>query len=71
MEWFQGGGHTVERKISRLTEKLKDAMELGAFGPLFDADGTTRTPLGEAFFAFKDIYAEAFLAQFNEEGDLT
>ena len=68
--WFDGGGHTLERKISRLTEKLKDAMEAGSFGDLFEPDGTTRTLVGVVFEAFQDVYNTDFLALFDEEGEL-
>ena len=70
IQWFLGGGHTEERKTSRLTEKLKDSLEIGAFGPVFEADGTTRTKVGEIYEAFDQIYNLAFLAQFDEEGEL-
>lgn len=68
--WFTSGGHTEERKTSRLTEKLKDSIEIGAFGPMFEADGTTHTQAGEIWKAFDAIYSVAFLAQFDEEGQL-
>ena len=68
--WFAGGGHVLARKHERLTEKLKLAVEAGKFGPLLEADGTTPTKVGEIFKAFRDIYNEAFLAQFDEEGEL-
>lgn len=67
--WFDAGGHTIERKLARLTEKLKDQIELGAFGPLMEASGVVRTPVGDVFKAFQDIYEINFLALFDEEGD--
>lgn len=69
-------GYDVERKISRLTERLKDAIFAGAFGPLVipntvDVNGNQiPTPVGEIAMAFRDIYTEDFLALFDEEGNL-
>ncbi len=55
--WFAGGGHDIERKISRLTEQLKNSLERGDF--------TTVAPV---LVAFREIYDTDFLAQFDEEG---
>lgn len=80
--WYAGGGFAVERKISRLTERLKDAIEAEAFGPLFvDADRNRVDPAAydpdrheetQAFRildAFRAIYKANVLELFDEEGE--
>jgi hypothetical protein len=67
---------TYERKILRLTEQLKDAIQNGGFGPLtvpntLDENGLPiQTPAGGIAQAFKDIYTPEFLDLFDEEGNL-
>lgn len=78
------GLYGIEFKILRLTEKLKDSIEQGAFGPLFvDAGGNPVAPQNydpdaghqttqayEIWRAFKDIYTLNVLEQFDEDGNL-
>jgi hypothetical protein len=68
--YFMSEGHQIERKLSRLTERLKGAIEAGNFGPLFESDGTTRTQVGEIFAAFQSIYKLSTLNSVDEEGNL-
>lgn len=77
------GLYGIEFKIGRLTEKLKDAIEAEAFGPLFvDADGNrvppsaynpavhSETQAYQIWRAFKDIYTQSILDQYDEDGNL-
>lgn len=72
------------RKMSRLCENLKLAIEREAFGPLFvDADRNRIAPADydpenpdhattqayQIFLAFKDIYKTEYLDQVDEEGE--
>jgi hypothetical protein len=66
--WIDNIGYGTERKISRLTEMLKDAVSGGVYGPLSDANGITA--LGMAYQDWHNIYTEAFLANFDEDGNL-
>lgn len=59
------GGFVVERKLSRLTEMLKDSIQAGRFGPIVpgsQADDILQT--------FKQIYTREFLDTIDEEGNL-
>ena len=64
-----------EFKILRLTEKVKGAIAMGAFGPLVipntvDVEGLPiQTPVGEIHQLFRDIYDPDFLDQFDEDGE--
>jgi hypothetical protein len=78
------GMYGIEFKILRLTEKLKDAIEAGQFGPLFtdengnpvaaqqyDASkGHLTTQAYEIWRAFKDIYTMDVLNAVDEDGNL-
>ena len=57
-----------ERKISRLNEALKDAVARQDYGPLSDAEGLT--DLGTVYQDWSLIYTQAFLDNFDEEGNL-
>lgn len=73
---FQSIGYHWEHKVLRLTEKLKDSIDNGAFGPLtvpnsVGTDGQKiRTPVGEIALMFRDIYTREFLELFDEEGNM-
>lgn len=83
---FSGGGFLIERKLARLTERLKDAIEQERFGPLFvddegnrlnpatvndpDAPGVNATQAYNIWRAFRDIYSMDVLNSVDEEGDL-
>lgn len=66
----------MELKILRLTEKLKDAVLGGEFGPItvpntVDVNGQQiLTPVGEIGEIFRDIYLMEFLDLHDEEGNL-
>jgi hypothetical protein len=72
-------GYTREFKILRLCEKLKDSIEAGAFGPLYvdpvdghpvtPADPHVKTQAYDIWKAMYDIYDEALLECFDEEGN--
>lgn len=84
--YYSGLGHTIERKLSRLTEKLKDAIEAERFGPLFvddagnpidkttvtdpTAPGVNPTQAYQIWRAFRDIYSKDVLDSVDEEGEL-
>lgn len=67
---------SYERKVLRLTEKLRDGIDRGDFGPLvvpntLGADGLPiLTPAGHIANVFRTIYTPEFLDQFDEEGEL-
>lgn len=82
-EWFDNGGVTTERKISRLNEKLKDAIERERYGPLFvDAIGARVAPADfdpalhqetqayQIWRDMKEIYNQDVLDNVDEEGNL-
>lgn len=85
-EFYRGQGFVIERKLARLTEKLKDAIEQEKFGPLFvdddgnpiprqtvtdpDAPGVNPTSAWRIWRAFRNIYTLSVLDQVDEEGDL-
>lgn len=78
------GMYGIEFKILRLTEKLKDAIEAGNFGPLFvDAEGNPVRPQDydparghqhtqayDIWRAFRDIYTMDVLENVDEDGNL-
>jgi hypothetical protein len=67
---------TYERKVLRLTERLRDMIQRGEFGPLsvpntLDENGMPiPTPAGGIAMALADIYTPEFLDMFDEEGNL-
>lgn len=83
--YFASGGMVIERKLARLTESLKDAIENEAFGPLFvnddgepiardtvtdpEAVGVNPTQAYRIWRAFKNIYSMEVLDQVDEEGN--
>jgi hypothetical protein len=84
--FYSGQGFVIERKLARLTEKLKDAIEAGKFGPLFvddegnpipteivndpEAPGVNATQAYRIWRAFRNIYSLSVLDQVDEEGEL-
>lgn len=79
-------GFLIERKLARLTEKLKDAIEAEQFGPLFvdddgnpipketvndlTAPGVNATQAYQIWRAFRNIYSLDVLDNVDEEGEL-
>jgi hypothetical protein len=67
-------GYGDERKISRLNEKIRDAVGTETYGPLLEGiDGNgdpVFTPLGMLYNDWLQIQIPAFLANFDEEGEL-
>ena len=74
-EAYERTGYTQEFKILRLLEKIKNAIDAAAFGPLtvpdtVDMDGEkVLTPVGEIWTLLRDVYTPEFLDQFDEEGE--
>ena len=66
--FVDGIGFGTERKVSRLSEALKDAVGAEVYGPLSDINGLT--PLGEMYQDWSNVYTMAFLDLFDEEGNL-
>jgi len=56
---FVTTGYTLEFKIARLCEKVRDALDAG-----------TITTFEEVRDSIKDIYTITFLDQFDEDGEL-
>ena len=75
-EAYEATGYTQEFKILRLVEKVKDAMYLGVFGPLYipntvDQEGERLpTPVGVVAKLLKDVYTPEFLDTVDEEGEV-
>lgn len=59
------GGFVIERKLSRLTEMLKDSIQGGKFGPIVPG-----SQADDILQAFKLIYTQGFLDTIDEEGNL-
>lgn len=84
--FYGNQGFLIERKLARLTEKLKDAIEAENFGPLFvddegnpipketvndlNAPGVNATQAYQIWRAFKNIYSLDVLDNVDEEGEL-
>ena len=74
-EAYEATGYTREFKILRLVEKVKNAIDGGAFGPLTIPNTVNvggekiRTPVGEIASLLRDVYTPEFLDQFDEEGE--
>lgn len=64
-----------EFKVLRLTERLKDALEAGFYGPRYepntvDVNGDRIiTPIGQVYEDFRRIYSMDFLDQHDEDGN--
>lgn len=74
---IRNAGLGMEFKVLRLTERLKDALEAGHYGPLtvpntVDREGNPiPTPLGLVNADFRRIYSVSFLDEHDEEGNRT
>ena len=73
-EAYEATGYTQEFKILRLIEKVKNAIDGGAFGPITIPNTVHEgekvlTPVGEIAMLLRDIYTPEFLEQFDEEGE--
>lgn len=66
-EW-NGEMFVMEKKLSRLYEKWKDAVGRGVYGPL--AEGGKLTPLGEAYADLQAMHTVDVLNAVDEEGNL-
>ena len=59
--------YSIEFKIARLCEQLKDSVLAGDYGPL--GDPATPTQAGAIYATFKDIYTLSVLECYDENGN--
>lgn len=60
--------YTIEFKIARLCEQLKDSIERGDYGPLYD-DQNNPTQAGAIFETISSIYTKSVLDCYDENGN--